>query len=63
MLPTIASIARKWSAAGDRGRDIRLEAAELDLLNAAGAGEFIATASAAELRQLATDRIAARQAR
>lgn len=54
--PSLSDIARKWTLAADRGKGIRLSAAELDILNAAGAGVLLAQAASAYLQDKAIQR-------
>lgn len=56
----LARIARHWMRQTEIGRGIRLEAADLDLLNAIGVGELIAAKAAEEMREAAKERQAKR---
>jgi hypothetical protein len=60
-MKTLPDIARHWARQSASGKGIRLEAADLDRLNAIGIGEFIVKAAAEEQRKLAEQRLAERR--
>ncbi|OQW75377.1 MAG: hypothetical protein BVN32_11080 [Proteobacteria bacterium ST_bin14] len=53
MTKDIADLARRWSRAIARGRGIRIEAADLDLLTDIGVNDIIQAAAAQKLKELA----------
>ncbi|WP_242154048.1 hypothetical protein [Sphingomonas sp. BAUL-RG-20F-R05-02] len=53
MADELPDLARRWSRAIERGRGIRIEAADLDLLTGIGVNELIQTASAETLKERA----------
>ncbi len=55
--PELAGIFRHWSRKSEMGKGIRLSPAELDILNAIGAGELIARAAAEAQREKAAKRL------
>lgn len=52
----LTGLARQWSKQTAAGRGIRLSAAQVDLLNALGAGELIAREAAKAQRELSERR-------
>ena len=53
MTEDIADLARRWSRAIQRGRGIRIEAADLDLLTDIGVNDIIQAAAAEKLKERA----------
>ncbi|MDN4632284.1 hypothetical protein QCD71_12220 [Sphingomonas sp. PsM26] len=49
----IADLARKWSRAIEKGKGIRIEAGDIDLLTAIGVNDLIQTAAAESLKDKA----------
>lgn len=60
MIRTISQLARHWSKQTDNGKGIRLEAADVDLLNASGVGALIQKLASEEQCELSRDRISTR---
>lgn len=57
---SLPDLERRLSKAIERGKGLRLEAADLDLLCAAGVIELVAQAAAAEQRRVSEARVEAR---
>lgn len=55
-LRSIVNLSRRWTSAGVKGKGIRLEGHELDLLNAVGLGDILMSAAAVEQKKRAIER-------
>lgn len=53
----LSRIARHWSRQTEKGKGLRLEAAQIDLLNAIGVGELIQKEAAEYQRRQAASRL------
>jgi hypothetical protein len=60
-MKSLPDIARHFSACIERGKGIRLEAADLDILASIGVNELVQRAAAEYLRDQSRERIAKRQ--
>lgn len=56
LLRSIVAFSRRWIAAGLKGKGIHLADHEVDLLNAAGLGDILMSAAAAEQKSRAIER-------
>ncbi|MGA1800164.1 AlpA family transcriptional regulator [Sphingomonas sp. 4RDLI-65] len=55
-LRSIVDLSRRWTSAGVKGKGIRLEGHEIDLLNAVGLGDILMSAAAVEQKKRAIER-------
>ncbi|WP_158014139.1 hypothetical protein [Sphingomonas sanxanigenens] len=56
-MATLIDLARHWARQTQKGKGIRIEGADLDLLNAIGVGEMIQVKAAEEQRELCGQRL------
>jgi hypothetical protein len=56
-MASLSDLARHWSRQTEKGKGIRIAAAEMDVLNAIGVGELILLKVAEEQRQACNQRI------